>query len=100
MTRPLSHPLPTTGGWTNRLDRGCAIKAAAVEIITRTHGPRPVIVKAPEHSYHGELRDTTPEPRMLAIIDRCLTSVGDALAWDRKVSALTRAIAAEQRGLV
>lgn len=81
------------------LDRGCAIKAAATAIITKIHGARPAIIRAPQHSHYSEARSTTPVVRMLADVERNWSSMGAAFVWDRKVSALTKAIAGEQRML-
>lgn len=81
------------------LDRGCAIKAAATAIITCIDGRRPAIIRAPQHSHYSEVRSTTKVVRMLADVERNWSSMGAAFAWDRKVVALTKAIAAETRVL-
>lgn len=85
--------------WPTRHDRSLAIKTAATAIVTRIHGPRPVIVNAPMHSHYGLARDTTSTVRMMAAIDRNWSSMSEAFAWDRKVSALVRAVADERRVL-
>lgn len=87
-----------TTQWANRLDRGCAILAAARAIVTRAHGPRAVIKKAGDVA-HSRILDGRPREVRIAEAVAEFETWGAAFAWDRRVKALTKAIAGETRVL-
>lgn len=79
------------------LPRG-AVFEAATAIITATHGPRPKIGVIAHHSHNAGYR-AVPTDRSVAQFIAALDSGNAASVWDRRVTALTRAIVAEKRVL-
>lgn len=80
------------------LPRG-AVYEAATAVITATHGPRPTIGVIPHHSHNAGYRVVATD-RSVAQFIAGLESAAAASAWDRRVSALCRAIVSEKRMLL